>query len=190
MTWSSVAEPFDRRRRVRGVAGDPDDDALLRGLYAAHAGPLLGYVLALTGGDRGRAEDVVQETLLRAWQHPEALAPERGSPRAWLATVARNLVRDGVRARRSRPVEVAVIAEEAVAPTGDPEALLLTWEVLDAMEALSPEHRAAIVETYVYGRTVTQAAQVLGIPAGTVKSRTYYGLRALRLALEERGVRP
>ncbi|NUR58732.1 MAG: sigma-70 family RNA polymerase sigma factor, partial [Catenulispora sp.] len=78
----------------------------LRSLYADHAGPLLGYVLKLTNGDRGQAEDVVQETFLRAWQHAEAFEPDRGSPRAWLCTVARNIVVDHARARRSRPQEV------------------------------------------------------------------------------------
>ena len=61
------------------------DEELVRALYAEHAGPLLGYVLRLTGGDRYRAEDVVQETLLRAWRHPEALAASDGSPRPWLS---------------------------------------------------------------------------------------------------------
>ena len=60
--------------------------------------------------------------------------------------------------------------------------------VADALNALSQEHRAVIVETYYRGRTVAEAAQVLGIPPGTVKSRCYYGLRALKLALAERGV--
>ena len=85
------------------------DEQLVRELYAAHARPLLGYVRGLTGGDTGRAEDVVQEALLRAWQHPEAFAPDRKgrtSVRAWLFTVARNLVIDGERARRARPREV------------------------------------------------------------------------------------
>src|SRR5581483_6704256 len=78
----------------------------LRALYAEHAGPLLGYALRLLHGDRSAAEDVVQETLLRAWTHPEAMDPSRGSPRNWLFTVARNLVIDAIRARKTRPAEV------------------------------------------------------------------------------------
>jgi DNA-directed RNA polymerase specialized sigma24 family protein len=80
------------------------DEDLVRALYAEHAGALFGYVLRLTSGDRQRAEDVVQETLFRAWQHPEAMAPERGPVRGWLCTVARNLVVDGQRASRARPL--------------------------------------------------------------------------------------
>ena len=79
---------------------------MLRALYSEHGGPLLGYVLRLTGGDRTQAEDVVQETLLRAWRHPDALT---GRPvRPWLFTVARNLVVDAHRARRARPPETDI----------------------------------------------------------------------------------
>ena len=77
----------------------PADEAALRRLWDDHAGPLLGFVLRLTGGDRGRAEDVVQETLLQAWRHPEALDPARGPIRPWLLTVARRVVIDQYRAR-------------------------------------------------------------------------------------------
>lgn len=165
------------------------DEQLLRALYAEHAGPLLGYVLRLTGGDRARAEDVVQETMLRAWRHPEALAASAGSPRPWLCTVARNLVVDGVRARAARPHEVGDEALAAIAvDDGELDRALTAWEVGDALATLTPEHRAVLVETYFRGRSVAEAAAVLGVPAGTVKSRTYYALRALRLALEERGL--
>ena len=60
--------------------------------------------------------------------------------------------------------------------------------VTDALESLSAEHRAVIVETYYRGRTVAEAARALGVPPGTVKSRCHYALRALKLALTERGV--
>ena len=181
-------EPVAKFRRVTnvGVAGDE----LLRTLYAEHAGPLLGYVLRLTDGDRQRAEDVVQETLLRAWRHPESLDPERGSLRPWLWTVARNIVVDGARARHARPREVGEEALSAL-PAEDPiDQAVLAWEVAEALSKLSPEHRAVLVETYYRGRSVAEAAELLKVPPGTVKSRTFYALRALRLALEERGVSP
>ncbi|WP_194894848.1 sigma-70 family RNA polymerase sigma factor [Catenulispora pinisilvae] len=172
------------------------DAERLKSLYADHAGPLLGYVLKLTDGDRGRAEDVVQETFLRAWQHAEAFAPERGSPRAWLCTVARNIVVDQARARRSRPREVggedglAIAAARDAAVQDDQDRILLGWEVAEAMATLSPDHRAVLRETYFKGLSVAEAAEVLGVPPGTVKSRTYYALRALRTAFEERGIKP
>jgi len=166
----------------------------MRELYAEHAGVLLGYVRKLVGGDTGRAEDVVQETLLRAWQNPEALRPDRadgGSVRAWLLTVARHLVIDGERRRKVRPREVEL------SPGADPvvqepafERVLASWEVGDALRSLSAEHRAVLLELYYRDRSVAQAAQVLGVPDGTVKSRAFYALRALRAACEERGLLP
>jgi RNA polymerase sigma-70 factor (ECF subfamily) len=163
------------------------DEELLRALYDEHAGPLFSYILRLTSGDRGRAEDVLQETLLRAWRHPEALAPERGDLRPWLCTVARRLVIDDVRGRAARPREVSDAALATVPAPDELDRALEAWQVADAMRSLSLEHRAVLVETYYRGRSVNQAARELGIPPGTVKSRTYYALRALRLALQERG---
>jgi RNA polymerase sigma-70 factor, ECF subfamily len=170
------------------------DERLVRELYHEHAGMLLGYVRRLVGGDTGRAEDVVQETLLRAWQHPEALRSGRAdgpSVRAWLLTVARHLVIDGERRRKSRPREVELVpsAERAAAEPAFDQ-VLAAWEIADALEALSAEHRAVIVELYYKDRSVAEAARHLGVPEGTVKSRAYYALRALRAACEERGVLP
>lgn len=169
------------------------DEAVIRALYLEHAGPLLGYTLRLTAGDRAWAEDVVQETLLRAWRHPEALDPARGPVRGWLCTVARNLVIDNGRARRARPLETGdapllSVADERAEDEFD--RALLSWEVAEALGTLTREHRAVLLETYYRGRSVAEAAKVLGIPEGTVKSRTYYALRALRVALEERGLVP
>ena len=174
---------------VQGVAAvSSAEDAALRLLYEQHAAPLLAYALRLTGGDRGRSEDIVQETLLRAWRHPEALDPDRGPVRSWLFTVARNVAVDAHRARRARPTEVGDEALALVPAVDEIEQALDTWLVADALATLSPDHRAVLVETYYRGRSVAEAATVLGVPPGTVKSRTFYALRALRLALEERGV--
>lgn len=168
------------------------DEALVRALYEQHGRVLFGYVLRLVDGDRGRAEDIVQETIIRAWRHPEALARDPHAIRPWLFTVARNLVVDAHRAMRARPPEAGpeglgvVAAEDDVVAAVD--RALEAWQVADAINALSPDHRRVLIETYYRGRSVAEAAAVLGIPPGTVKSRTYYALRALRLILEERGV--
>src|SRR5580698_8439701 len=169
---------------------DSSDEVALRELYDAHAGALLAYAIRLTNGDRGRAEDVVQETLVRAWKHRDALDEERGPIRPWLFTVAHHVAIDAYRARAARPTEVGDAVLAAVPSADDIDASLDRLLIADAMSALSPEHRAVIVETYYRGRSVAEAAVVLGVPPGTVKSRTFYALRALKLALEERGLAP
>ncbi len=170
--------------RTRGDGGESG----LRALYDAHAMALLGYALRLCGGDRARAEDLVQETLVRAWRHLDVLDPTAAPIRPWLFTVAQHLAIDAHRARRARPPEVGDGGLAAVPGLDEMEGVLDRIVLVDALSSLSPEHRAAIVETYYGGRTVAEAARVLGIPPGTVKSRCYYALRALKLALAERGV--
>lgn len=149
---------------------------------------MLGYVLRLTDGDRHQAEDVVQETLLRAWRHPAAL--EDRPIRPWLFTVARNLVVDAHRARRARPLETGDAGLTSVPAADDIGRALESWMFAEALADLSAEHRTVLIETYYRGRSVAEAASALGIPPGTVKSRSYYALRALKLALEERGLAP
>ena len=170
--------------RTRRDGGESE----LRALYDAHARALLGYAVRLCDGDRARAEDLVQETLVRAWRHLDLLDPSAAPVRPWLFTVAQHLAIDAHRARRARPTEVGEAGLEAVPGLDDLEATLDRIVVVDALASLSPEHRAVIVETYYRGRTVAEAARVLGIPPGTVKSRCHYALRALKLALAERGV--
>lgn len=173
---------------ARHQRGPASDEELVRALYAEHAGPLLRYALHLMSGDRQRAEDIVQETLLRAWQHPEAIADRPARP--WLFAVARNLAVDSFRARKARPSEVGEGALEMLSVPDEAERALESWAVADAIRSLRTEHRSVLLETYYHGRSVAEAAAVLGIPAGTVKSRTFYALRALKLALEERGLAP
>jgi RNA polymerase sigma-70 factor, ECF subfamily len=171
------------------VVRTPDlDEQLMRTACEQHADALWSFCLRLTRGDTGRAEDIAQETLLRAWRHPSVLGREPDGIRAWLFTVARNVAIDTWRARSVRPEESTDPHDlEVVAPDRTDE-VLQQWLVVDALKSLSQDHRAAIVECYYGGRTVGEAADRLGVPAGTVKSRLHYGMRALRLALEERGV--
>jgi RNA polymerase sigma-70 factor (ECF subfamily) len=182
----------DARRRamqsgqVTG-SGVPTSDAdLMRALHDEHARALWSYAVHLTGGDRARAEDVVQETMLRAWRHPQVLDQSQGSARAWLFTVARRIVIDDWRTSRSRhEVVTAEPPEQQVADA--PDKAIVAAVVTAALRQLSLEHRQVVLECYYRGSSVAEAAKRLGVPEGTVKSRAHYALRALRLALDEMG---
>ena len=160
---------------------------LMRALHDEHAPALWSFALGLTSGDRARAEDVVQETLLRAWRRPELLEQQDGSARSWLFTVARNIVVDQWRARGRRPESLTDTVPEQFTPDST-DAALQSMLVAEALRRLTVEHRAVLLECYFRGSTAAQAAARLRIPLGTVKSRTHYALQALRLALQELGV--
>lgn len=164
------------------------DERLLRALYDEHAGVLFAFVRRFCP-DRQRAEDVVQETLLRAWRNLDAIDPGRGDPRSYLFSVARNIVIDNWRAEQRRPRLVSdedAVQRAAIADSVDQ--LLDGWLVGEALQRLSPEHRAVITLLYFQGRSVAEGAAELGVPPGTVKSRAYYAVRTLRMVLEEMGV--
>ncbi|WP_239126967.1 sigma-70 family RNA polymerase sigma factor [Asanoa siamensis] len=166
-----------------------DADELMRLLYKEHAGPLLMFVLRLTAGDRQRAEDVVQETLLRAWRNAHRLDTSGQTPlRPWLVTVARRIVIDEHRSEQARPPETYDKDLSRIAESDETEHVLRRMTITAAFKTLSKAHREIILATYFRGRTVPEAAEELGLPLGTAKSRVYYALRALRAALEEREV--
>jgi RNA polymerase sigma-70 factor (ECF subfamily) len=190
---AGVTFPGVQSRRKRGSGGQetpaPNED-LIRYLYQEHGASLLAYASRLTG-DRAAAEDVVQETLLRAWRHADDLRNDsKGSVRGWLLTVARNIVTDRARARASRPQEVGEPVDVPAVERDHAERVVNTMAVLGAMDQLSAEHREVLVEMYYRGRTVAEAAEALRIPPGTVKSRSYHALRGLRAVLSERGEVP
>ncbi len=175
----------------RTAVGEPDRsaEALVRSLYAEHGRSLLAYATRLTG-DQAAAEDVVQETLLRAWKHADDLRNNVGSVRGWLLTVARNIITDRARARAVRPTEVNQEVEVPAAQRDHADDVVNAMTVLGAMDRLSPDHRAVLVELYYRGRTVSETANVLGIAPGTVKSRSYHAVRALRATLGQPGEVP
>jgi RNA polymerase sigma-70 factor (ECF subfamily) len=169
------AEPADRRNAD-----------LLRALHDQHARALWSYIVGLTNGDRGRAQDVVQETLFRAWRNPAVLQRSDGAARSWLFTVAKRIVIDEWRSASRRPEVVTdQVPEQAVIDTAQ-----LTVDhqlVLAALRMLSNEHRRVLVECYFRDASVAEAAETLGVPRGTIKSRTHYALQALRQAIDEVG---
>jgi RNA polymerase sigma-70 factor (ECF subfamily) len=162
-------------------------DTFVRSLYAKHSLSLRGLVFRMVG-DRQQAEDVVQETMLRAWRNFDKLGADQSAIGGWLVTVARNIVIDRVRAQRSRPRTVdneTIFGEMPWSIDDHSEQAVESILVARARAALGPAHRAVIQQVYFADRTCVEAAAVLGIPVGTVKSRLYHALRNLRVVLDE-----
>jgi RNA polymerase sigma-70 factor (ECF subfamily) len=194
MVWqvrAGVTFPGFRSRRARARGGQQPqravDEELIRVLYQEHGQSVLAYATRLTR-DRAAAEDVLQETLLRAWRHADDLRNDsKGSVRGWLLTVARNIVTDRARAKAARPQEVGEPVDVPAVERDHAERVVNSMAVLGAMDTLSQEHREVLVEMYYRGRTVAEAAAALRIPPGTVKSRSYHALRALRVVMSGQG---
>ncbi|MCZ7527928.1 MAG: sigma-70 family RNA polymerase sigma factor [Acidimicrobiia bacterium] len=169
-----------------GRSGTLGGDDGLRAAYAAHGGELYRFARRALADD-GLAEEAVQETFLRAWRAADRFDETLGSLRTWLFAIVRNVVVDLGRARAARPAvrHDRTLAEPA--SDGEIERVLLAFQVEEALRRIGPDHRVALVEVHYRGRPYDEVAADLGVPTGTVKSRVYYGLKALRLALEEMG---
>lgn len=167
----------------------PEEQAL-RDLYLEHGPALYSYVLRMLDGDSHRAEDVLQETLLRCWNKQNLTDEEGMAVRPWMFRVARNLVIDVYRTRTARPLEISGTGwlSDMRVEIDDFERILSSMVLHDAIQTLTPSHREVLWATYFANRTTQQAAEDLGIPQGTVKSRMHYALRRLKLILQERGV--
>jgi RNA polymerase sigma-70 factor, ECF subfamily len=171
------------------VSTSPDGGAgeRLGVLYRLYSRPLLRYLAKLTLGDQRLAEDICQETFIRAWSH---LKRDPGmdleSYRPWLYTVARRLVVDMVRARRARPVEVLVEDLAHLVSTRDSAGgVVMAGAIRDALLRLEPAQRQLLLDLYYHGRSPGEVAKELDIPVGTVKSRSYYARLALRTYLTD-----
>ncbi len=166
------------------------DSEWITAAYAAHGRELYRFAYRSLG-DRGLAEEAVQTAYLRAWRAADRFDDQLGSLRTWLFAIARNVIVDLARARTVRPTVAAwgpdVADEREVQPGDELDRLLSCWQVEEALRKLSTEHRLVLVETYYRARPYNDVAAELGVPLGTVKSRVFYALRALRLALEELG---
>jgi RNA polymerase sigma-70 factor, ECF subfamily len=165
-------------------------DQTMERMVDMHGAALLRFLNRLTNGDRERAEDIYQETLLRAWKHPECCEQGLQSSRKWLFTVARRISIDQLRSAAVRPVLVSHDRHLDVAPepVNQIDRMLLAAEVRAAVATLSLPYQEILREMYFQDRPAAQIAERLGLPEGTVRSRTYYALRALKSALARRGL--
>ncbi|MFJ2261952.1 sigma-70 family RNA polymerase sigma factor [Streptomyces sp. NPDC087844] len=186
---AGIATLAPARVHARHIASNTDCDAFVEDLYDRYEPLLLRYAARLLDGDWHKAEDIFQEAAARAWKHAGFLGPRGEHVRPWLYTVVKNLVTDHHRARRTRPLEL-MPTEELDAAWDGTDSVLTSHVVLEALRGLNERQRTVIQLMYCLEYSVAQAAEHLGIPPGTVKSRAFYAVRALRKALEERDVLP
>lgn len=172
---------------TRHTTSHADCDAFVRDVYERYGPWLVRYATRLLDGDWHKAEDIFQETAARAWKHGRFLSARGDHLRPWLFTVARNLVIDHHRARRNRPLELMAV-EDLDGSFDSTESTITTHAVLNALRELNEQQRTVIRLMYYLECSVAQAAEHLGVPPGTVKSRAFYAVRALRTALEKQGV--
>lgn len=184
--------------RLRGVS-DPDgavpslhDEEGVMAAYRQHGAEVYRFVLRGLG-DPMAAQDVTQEAFVKAWRHADRYDPEVASLRVWLFGIARNTMIDHARASQARPWQRSLADPTTVqAAAGTVEdhadAILDGWLVEEGLRRLAPHHREALVQTYLLGRPYDEVAAELSIPVGTLRSRVFYALRALRAAMDEMGV--
>jgi RNA polymerase sigma-70 factor (ECF subfamily) len=185
VSGSAWAAPRPRPAPTVETAADAE---ALRHLQQVHGPVLLSFLTRLTRGDVHQAEDIVQETVVRAWRNPEARNTDGRWSRAWLFTVAKRILIDQIRAaevrldeRSDEYIDVHARAEDVI------DRLVDASEVRAALNSLPERLRVTLVEVYFQERSVAEVADLLAVPPGTVKSRTFYGLKALREALISRG---
>ncbi len=185
MTAAALEQTGTGQPALRLVPRPPvtaDSDAM-REVWQRHGAVLMKFALRLTRGDTQRAEDIVQETLVRAWRHPEVVGSGQQPIRSWLFTITRNVAIDMWRARARRDESLKDEHADLPDPAEPIENVVTAVDVRAALGKLIPVHRQVIVEVYLRDRSVAEVADMLGIPEGTVKSRAYYGLRRLRQVL-------
>ena len=179
---TEVTDPIEAGRWGAHRHSEATDEEWVRKLFEEHGRAMLAYATRLTS-DRCAAEDMVQEVLVRAWRNRVVPVEGKTAVRAWLFTVIRNLVIDRFRARNARPIEVVETTMNHPVERDHADRVVDSILVLQVLDSLSPEHRAVLEDVYLHGKTVRETAETLGIPSGTVKSRTHFALRSLNRLL-------
>jgi RNA polymerase sigma-70 factor, ECF subfamily len=181
-TMPRVSERVSDGDLIQRVGGG--DRNAFEALYRRFARPVFGLALRRLG-DRGRAEDALQETFASVWRSASTYSPERGPGAPWLYAVARNAITDRGRARIEPPVDVPEEQSPDAGPSERAETAWTAWRVHRALEELSTNERTVIELAYWSGLSQSEVAEYLGIPLGTVKTRTRAALARLADLLEE-----
>ena len=185
MATLAALAPGSATDRLRwSHAATAADEEVVRYLYEAFSGRLLEYVTGLTR-DQEWAEDIVQVTLIRAWRSRRKLPKKPTTLSSWLFAEARQTYVNDCRARAARPVSLTSEQIRTPIQEDDIERVLSSVTIRQALGALSDAHRRTLVEAFYRQQSVAEAAAALGVSPGTIKSRVHYGLRRLRLVLEE-----
>jgi len=177
----SAIQPTDEELLARVADGDRD---AFGDLYQRYARAVLGLAIRRLG-DRGRAEDAVQEAFASVWRAARSYKRERGPVAPWLYAVARNAIADRGRARTETPAEPSDTPSDEPGPPEQAEQSWIAYRVHRAMEELPESERTVLELAYWSGLSQSEIADYLAIPLGTVKTRTRSGLRRLSEALEE-----
>jgi RNA polymerase sigma-70 factor, ECF subfamily len=201
---ATVARVASNDPPTSGVVPDPvlpavaaGDDRAVDELWHRYAGRVRGLGLRLSGHDHRFADDLVQETFAKLWRNAASFDPTRGTETTFVFTVARRAAVDqwrrGRRAADDRPLDH--LPEESNAVTSGPgapedhvDAVVTGWAVSEALDALPPSQREVIDLAYYSQLSQREIADRLGIPLGTVKTRTFNGLKALRAEMTLKGV--
>jgi RNA polymerase sigma-70 factor (ECF subfamily) len=182
---SASAPRGDEEAALLAQVAGGDRGVALRQLYGRYEGRLYGLGLKLLG-DQSLAEELVQETFVRLWRKAGQFDPEKGSVATFVFTIARRIAVDLWRRPSSRPFAPEPMDEAA--PGDAMDRVLVGLTVRHALDSLSPAHREVLELSYRQDLKQSQIAEKLGLPLGTVKTRTYHALRALKAALEQGGV--
>lgn len=172
---------------MQGNQSNATAEARIACLHREHGVPLRRYLTRLATGKTHAAEDLFQETMMRAWRHLDKVPAGADGARRWLFTVARRIAIDSYRAQNARPIEVRLTDFDRRSADDTTESVIAVHLMRDALQSLSPDQRLVLSELYINGYTVDEAAARLGVPAGTVKSRAHYAVRRIRAALTEDG---
>jgi RNA polymerase sigma-70 factor, ECF subfamily len=157
----------------------------MRELYQHYAGSVYRLGVQMLG-NAGLAEEVVQQSFERLWRSAARFDAGRGTVGAYLTVIARSIAYDIAKRPSSRPL--LTLDESRLQAQGDGVDQILDTLIMRQALDMLPETQRDVLRLALDGFTQSQIAQRMGLPLGTVKTRTFHGMKALRTVLAERGI--